>query len=330
MAKSHLHIFTAKELRDITRDYNLHVKISGYSTMNKTKLIGELEKHIHITDSGRIVLKPHNDLLVSKSAMKKLSKGTEGEKSRHPPPKKIKIKGMKPKETAFSRMLKEVEEEEKAEKAPKKSTKKITMADLLEDNRPTTLNELKKKHKEPEPEPEEEEYDEIKELEENMKKLPASKSEAEEITRKATVAKARLLKQEEDREKEEIQDPNYLKLKKISKASYSDFNMARVYFNKLSDKLKRIATPMYLDIANKKARTILGEMKSVYSDRTLQYKAIFKQNKNILAKLIKELEEMGRLKTLDDIDDMVDINKDFGNFKGKYTIEKGTDNPEEE
>jgi hypothetical protein len=163
-----------------------------------------------------------------------------------------------------------------------------------------------------------------------MKKLPASKSEAEEITRKATVAKARLLKQEEEREKEEIQDPNYLKLKKIAKASYSDFNMARVYFNKLSDKLKRIATPMYLDIANKRARSILGDMKATLTNKDFNTKTVFKNNKLLLQNLIRELEKMGRLKTLDDIDDMVDINKDYGLFKEKYTIEKGHDIEEEE
>jgi hypothetical protein len=393
MSKSKLHIFTTKELRDIARDYNLHVKIPRYSIAKKSELIYELDKHLEITDLGKIrIFNKPEKMAISKEAMRKVKHPELGEALRHPRKKMLKLKNAKPrvyeKNTPFAKMLNEIDEEDKPKAKPKtpfskmldeideedeeeekpqpkpqeKSNKKTSFDELFENEpeQPITLNELKAKQprgrpkkepsqnvepkeKKPRGRPKKEESEKkpkklkmlnkegrverLKEITERLKnkperpvdinmdydKLPPATSELHQAERAKQKARQDLVKKEAEKAKEIETDPNYLKLKRFIDVGYGDWIQTRMAYNKLDERLKKKALPMYMQLAKKKADAIVKELLNSYNNRAYNQIAKFRENKWQLKDIIEDIETL-TFNNTSDIDELVELSQKAQKF----------------
>lgn len=121
-----MHVFehlTNTQLKKLIREYNLHVKISGYSKMSRDDLIKELKKHLHVENGIYKILNHEKELKIE-------------EKIKKPREKKEKVKKVEPKpveEKNVNKVKEMVKEIEK--KTEKKVDEKINKQELIENFR---------------------------------------------------------------------------------------------------------------------------------------------------------------------------------------------------
>jgi flagellar basal body rod protein FlgF len=119
----HLPISTLKK---IIREYNLHVKISGYSKMTQSELVEALKKHLVISDDGVMKIKE----------IKNVGKVSDFEKK--PREKKEKVKKVVPKPVEeknvnkVKEMVKEIEKKVEKKDEKKKVSKVKEMVKEIE------------------------------------------------------------------------------------------------------------------------------------------------------------------------------------------------------
>jgi hypothetical protein len=121
-----------KVLRKICSKYNLHVKIAKYSKLSKEELIPHMEKHLHITDQGKIKMREYvyhniNDELSKmidelKNKVKEVKEKVKKQQTKKMMPKEE----VKPEVKPVRQMSKNVANyEEKMKKAEEKAEVKV-------------------------------------------------------------------------------------------------------------------------------------------------------------------------------------------------------------
>jgi len=105
-----------KILRKICSKYNLHVKIAKYSKLSKEQLIPHMEKHLHITDQGKIKMREAKYDEVNNELSKMIEDLKMKVKEVKEKVKKQQTKKMMPKEDKAVKVMENIKKaEEKAE-----------------------------------------------------------------------------------------------------------------------------------------------------------------------------------------------------------------------